>query len=92
MYIEGWAFKDNELELRDKNTARYKEIEHLKNDMDFKVISQYGRNNFQGVLITEEAKKLSEADIALIMDHGNLCFGGSCEKSGDTFKGSYNTD
>jgi hypothetical protein len=92
MHIDGWAFKTNELYLRDKNTARYKEIEHLKNDIDFKVTPAYGCNHFQGTLKTENAKSLSEKDIALIMDHGSLCFGGTCDKSGDTFKGSYNTD
>ena len=92
MYIEGWAFKENELDLRDKNTARFKEIEHLAKELNIKKASMYGRNQFSGVLPTDETKALSEKDLALIADHGNLCFGGSCEKSDDRFKGTYNTD
>ena len=92
MYIEGHAFKENEQEIRQKRRDRYKEIQHLSPSMEIKKESTYGRNNFRGTLKTDELKALSEEDITLICDHGNLCFGGNCTKSGDTFTGCYYTD
>ena len=40
----------------------------------------------------EEAQALTSDEILLLMDWGNLCFGGSCSKAGNKFWGSYNTD
>jgi len=92
MNIAGWAFKKNELELRDKNSARYKEIAHLSGSLNLKKSPQYGHTKFTGQL-EGEAKSLSPFDVALIADHGNLCFGGDCSIRDDgKFSGSYNTD
>ena len=92
MYIDGWAYKPNEKELMDQKNARYKEISHLRSVMKITVESCYKNNKFHGHLETAEQKALSEYDIALLADHGNLCFGGSCTISGDRFHGTYNTD
>ena len=43
MKIDGWAFKPNELELRDENTARYKEIAHLKEELKLDKVPAYGK-------------------------------------------------
>lgn len=92
MNIKGWAFKENELELRDKNSARYKEIQHLVGNLNLKKSPQYGHTIFTGQL-EGEAKSLSAFDVALIADNGNLCFGGECGiRSDGRFSGSYNTD
>lgn len=91
--IKGHAFKPNEKQMAAERTARYKEIAHLRdNDIEISKSVQYGSNKFRGKLLTDEAKALSEFDIALIADHGNLCFGGNCVKTGDTFSGEYYTD
>lgn len=49
-------------------------------------------NSFHGKLISEAAKKLTEEQILILMDRGNLCFGGECTRIGDKFFGRYNTD
>jgi len=92
MNIEGYAFKKNEKELMDRNSDRYKEISHLTKDIEITKSPAYAHCKFTGKLNSKEAMELSEFDIALIADHGNLCFGGSCTKNGPTFYGSYNTD
>lgn len=93
MNIQGWAFKKDELELRDKNTKRFKEIEHLYANLGLNKKPCYGRCEFTGQLEGDEAMALSEFDIALLADRGNLCFGGSCSKGyNGSFSGTYNTD
>jgi hypothetical protein len=92
MNVEGFAFKANETELREQYHKRYKEIEHHVKTINMKRIPAYGRGNFSGVLNAPEEKALSEMDLCLIADRGNLCFGGTCTKSGDNFSGSYFTD
>lgn len=92
MYIDGHAFKKDEKEIQARRVARHKEIQHLRESMEIKKSPQYGKNTFTGKLNSDEARALSEEDIALIADHGNLCFGGNCTKSGDTFTGCYYTD
>jgi hypothetical protein len=64
----------------------------LAKDITLFKFPRYGKNDFKGTLNTEETQKLSELDIAIIADQGNLCFGGSCTKVGNTFTGCYYTD
>ncbi len=92
MNIQGHAFTKDEEEIQAKRFARYKEIQHLRESMILEKAPQYGKTMFAGKLKSDKAKALSEEDIALIADHGNLCFGGICTKSGDTFTGCYYTD
>ena len=92
MYIQGWAFKENEKELGQENYKRFKEISHMYDEITLNKSPQYGHTKFYGQLLTEEAKQLNEKDIALLADHGNLCFGGECTISGSQFTGRYNTD
>ena len=92
MYISGWAFNKKEKELQQKSFDRYREIKHLARELEIKKDPKYGHFKFTGVLKSEEAKALSETDLALIADHGNLCFGGTCIKRGDSFSGKVNTD
>lgn len=92
MHIEGWAFKSNELELRDKAVARYKEIEHLRKEMTIQEDIGYGKHTYRIALLTEEAKTLTNYDIALIMDGGNLCFGGNAHRTGNNIRITVWTD
>lgn len=92
MNIAAYAFTKNFEEMRNKHLARYEEIKHLKTSLKIKKMPRYAHTQFTGVLETDEAKQLSEFDLALIADSGNLCFGGECVKLGNSFRGSYNTD
>ena len=91
MYIKGWAFEPNEKEMQQQYYDRYMKIK----DTPGVVITDtpcYKHGKFSGTLETEEAQMLTELDIALIADHGSLCFGGSCSKNGNSFSGTYDTD
>lgn len=90
--LGGFAFKPYEKELSAYNSKRYKEISESGAEIEIRKTPAYGHTKFHGKLLNDEAKKLSRADIAIFADRGNLCFGGSCSISGDTFTGSYNTD
>lgn len=92
MYISGWAFKEESESIRDGYRARYEEIKNMFNDLDMRRSPSYGKGSFIGTLRTEEEKKLSELDLCLLADSGNLCFGGYCEISGDKFHGAYYKD
>lgn len=89
MNIEGYAFKPDETERMEKIKKRYAEIAHLSKEMTIHKNPRYGRTEFHGTLDTDAAKQLSETDIAIIADSGNLCFGGSCTKNGNRFRGEY---
>ena len=91
MNVPGWAFKPNEKELCNSVQERFKEIKHLLTDINLHKRPGYNHVNFTGEL-TSEAFDLSERDILILADYGNLCFGGSCTKKGNLFSGSYNTD
>ena len=92
MKIDGYAFKENEQALMAENRARYSEIEHHLKAIDMKRNPAYGKGEFRGTLKTDEEKRLSEKDLALLADRGNLCFGGHCTISGDRFSGACWTD
>lgn len=91
MNIDGHAFKKNADETMARRRARYAEIKNTPG-VELEKFPSYGRTKFTGTLTTPEAQALSEEDLALIADNGNLCFGGVCTKSGDTFSGAYYTD
>ena len=89
-----WAYTAD-ADAKSKSNAEYfEELSHLrsKEHMSFTTSTQYARTTFSGELLSEEARALTAGEILLLMDHGNLCFGGSCSKSGNKFSGSYNTD
>ena len=92
MFIKGYAFASDCDDVMEQYKKRYEEIKHIGRGLSLQKNPQYGHVKFSGVLVTDEEKQLTELDLALIADHGNLCFGGQCTKSGDKFFGSYNTD
>ena len=91
---KNWAFTNQATILQNENIENYNKIKHLKSKehMTFKKSPKYAHTNFSGTLISDEAKALTADELLLLMDDGNLCFGGDCGKSGDKFCGSYNTD
>jgi len=93
MHYSGYAYTEGSEEKQEKIMKRYQEIKHMECDLSLVVISCYAHNNFQGKAETEEARALSEMDLLILADSGNLCFGGCCELRGDgSFSGHYNTD
>ena len=89
-----WAFAAD-ADIRAEHNHRYfEQIMHLRaaEHMKFSSNPQYAHTTFSGELLSEEAQALTNQEILLIMDHGNLCFGGSCSKVGNKFSGRYNTD
>ena len=89
-----WAYTAD-ADAKSKSNAEYfEELSHLrsKEHMRFTTSPQYAHTTFSGELLSEEAQALTADEILLLMDHGNLCFGGRCSKSGTKFSGSYNTD
>ena len=89
-----WAFTAD-ADAKSKSNAEYfEELSHLrsKEHMSFTTSPQYAHTTFSGELLSEEAQALTSDEILLLMDWGNLCFGGSCSKAGNKFWGSYNTD
>lgn len=89
-----WAYTENESQKCQENRSEYEKIKHLrtKEHMEYTGQSCYAHNKFRGKLISDEAKQLTNDQILLIMDSGNLCFGGEISRSGDNFSGRYNTD
>lgn len=90
----GWVHTQDEQAKAASNNMYYEELKHLKGreHMSFSKSPQYARTNFSGELLSEEAQALTADEILLLMDDGDLCFGGSCSKTGAKFSGSYNTD
>jgi len=89
MIYSGYAFKPNMKELQKEISDRYKEICDRK--IVFKKRPHYSTTYFEGTL-SEDQKDLSELDILILADDGNLCFGGKCTKNGLKFSGCYHTD
>ena len=92
MIIQGYAFKADEKETMAKYSQRMTELASVSAGVSLRKNPSYGRTMFSGTLDTPEAQALSELDIALIADGGNLCFGGECVKSGNSFRGHYWVD
>lgn len=89
-----WAYSANEQAKAESNAEYFEQLKHLrsKEHMSFTTSPQYAHTTFSGELLSEEAQALTSDEILLLMDWGNLCFGGSCSKAGNKFWGSYNTD
>ena len=98
MHYSGYAFEGRKGEGKQAEIWMiFQEIKHLNRSEEHIKWSggksHYGRNSFSGICVSEEAKKLSDLDLLILADGGNLCFGGNCQKQKDgTFYGSYYTD
>jgi hypothetical protein len=89
-----WAYTKDEQAKAESNAKYFEELKHLrgKEHMSYSTSPQYGHTTFSGELLSEEAQALTADEVLLLMDYGNLCFGGSCSKVGTKFSGRYNTD
>lgn len=89
-----WAYTADAEAKAESNAKHFEQLKHLrsKEHMSFNTSPQYAHTTFSGELLSEEAQALTADEILLLMDYGNLCFGGSCSKVGTKFSGSYNTD
>lgn len=84
--------------LMKDNSGRYDQIKHLASKLEnHKRSPSYACYQFACTTTDPEAAALSAADVALLVDGGNLCFGGrgysKYEKDGVThFSGTVHTD
>ena len=77
--------------------VRYDAIKHLRDKFEWTRRSNYAQFEFTATTTDPEARSLSADDVALLADHGNLCFGGrgfSKREAGDKtiFSGIVHTD
>jgi len=81
--IKGWAFTGAENEAKEsaENQARYAEIAHHRGVIA-NVSPRYGMTDYHGNV----PEGLDAKDIAILCDHGNVCFGATVDMSGATFK------
>lgn len=85
-------------DLIHNNSERYNQIKHLYNRFEnIKQSPNYACYQFAAETSDPEASQLSHADVALLIDGGNLCFCGrgysKYEKDGVThFSGTVHTD
>jgi len=80
MFIDGWAHLPNSKELQKKLSDRYREIEKYKKYIFIESIDLgYNHKNYIGRILDNCPIEIREKDIAILMDRGNLCFGGWCE-------------
>lgn len=99
MIYKGYAFKENEKEQLREIRERYREIRHLRDQIDWNIESRYAHNIFEGTWdksskYDAELRNLSDMDFLILADSGNLCFGGKCyvDRKKRTLRGRYNTD
>jgi hypothetical protein len=93
MYIDGWAFKENEDELMKRNQAIYNDLvdRNIKDNVVVEgTISGYANIKKYGKI--KEGFKISERDLAVYLDGGNLCFGGESTINGTSFAVTIFTD
>lgn len=93
MRHRGWAFglKDGDMPSGEIS-ARFEELRHRVPDYGvwIKKAPNHAHTRFSGEL--PDGVELSDLDILILADDGNLCFGGECTLRGRSFSGSYNTD
>ena len=56
--------------------VRYDAIKHLRDKFEWTRRSSYAKFEYTATTTDPEARSLSAADVAILADGGNLCFGG----------------
>lgn len=79
------------------NSIRYDAIKHLRGKFKWTRRPSYAKFEYTATTTDPEARSLSAADVALLADGGNLCFGGrgfTKREAGDKtiFSGIVHTD
>ena len=59
-----------------RNSIRYDAIKHLRGKFEWTRRARYAKFEYTATTTDPEARSLSASDVALLADHGNLCFGG----------------
>lgn len=93
MRIGGYAFSKDST-LPETYQKRYKELidQEMHTKIQIEVLRNgIGSNSYEGRIL-QGGEELSELDIAIILDRGNLCFGGSCAKFANNFSCEIYTD
>lgn len=93
MDYSGWAFNRDEKERRQIIADRHKIAEPiLRGKIEMDKSPGYNHTRFTATVDESVLDQIDEMDVLIYADNGNLCFGGSCSRQGNTFSGSYNTD
>ena len=95
MNYSGYAFKPNEKEMRDEiRELAPIALNKLKGKINIEKGSSHARVSFTATVDQDISDDVTEMDVLLYADNGNLCFGGDCTRVGTTnvFKGCYWTD
>ena len=58
-----------------RNSIRYNAIKHLQGKFEWTRRPSYAKFEYTATTTDPEARSLSAADVALLSDGGNLCFG-----------------
>ena len=59
-----------------RNSIRYDAIKHLRGKFEWTRRTSYAKFEYTATTTDPEARSLSAEDVAILADHGNLCFGG----------------
>ena len=88
MRIAGFAYTSNEAKESARRSKIRRKISHLRKEehIKSKFNAKYGRNCYSGELLSEEAKRLSEEELAYLI-LGGCCFGGQMTITGNKFEG-----
>lgn len=90
MIIAAWAFGNGK--MGDEYYERYTKVkEHRDKLFVDKTSITHGRRDFEGKILPG-GEHLTELDIALILDGGNMCFGGNCSIFSQRFTCTVYTD
>lgn len=93
MYIDGWAYKENESELQQKNLNVFNDLvqkEAYKHITVEYVSVGYAKTTKAGTV--SNGFEISERDLAIYLDSGNLCFGGESTIGNGKFAVTIYTD
>ena len=90
MYVNGYAYRSNEQEEKIRRHKRYQEIKNLP-ILISKKETRYNKVVYSGTYKQVE-KEISEEDIALFCDDGNVPFGAQIECKDGWFTCTIYTD
>lgn len=92
----GWAYSHNEAQIIKDNHAAFDAILEKIGGFDKLKLTYTGRSRssytYRVEALNEEAKQLTALEAALIMDGGNLCFGGRFHGKDGVYYGTIHTD
>lgn len=84
--IKGYAFKDNNDQIRNDITKTWYKVRHLQDEVEFEVIPDYKRTKFKGTLPTKKTQDLTAKELLVLLTDGRLPFGGKVTRYDNEFE------